>query len=158
MGPKPWIPVQIRTLRIRLTRGGPTHLRALTAALRYLVEQSRNTFGSRRKSKSRPEMSFGTLRQIGSKKGPLMTQSYLSDQTASSFPCGSEKWNRRPPGNEKISLHMLPPLAMTLSFIASRSCANSTISAAPFAVTDWRSDLKKPPSSFPSEKALYSGP
>src|SRR5215471_17273934 len=35
----------------------------------------------------------------------------MSDHTASSLPFGSAKWNRRPPGNEKIFLTIFPPAA-----------------------------------------------
>ena len=40
---------------------------------------------------------------------------YSSDQTASSFPEGSLKWNLRPPGKEKIGTEMSPPATSTCS-------------------------------------------
>ena len=46
-----------------------------------------------------------------------------SDQTASSLPLGSLKWNRRPPGNEKVGFTMAPPAAFTLDSISSRLAA-----------------------------------
>jgi hypothetical protein len=46
--------------------------------------------------------------------------SHLSDHTASSFPLGSAKWNRRPPGNEKISFTIAPPAAATFACMSSR--------------------------------------
>ena len=48
---------------------------------------------------------------------------YLSDHTASSFPLGSVKWKRRPPGKGKISLTMAPPAAWTWAWAAARSAA-----------------------------------
>lgn len=39
---------------------------------------------------------------------PAASTAYLSDQTANSLPSGSRKWNRRPPGNAKISLVIFP--------------------------------------------------
>ena len=44
-----------------------------------------------------------------------------SPQTASSLPAGSRKWNRLPPGKEKIGLTILPPADSTSASVASRS-------------------------------------
>jgi len=46
-----------------------------------------------------------------------------SDQTASSLPLGSAKWNRRPPGKLKISLTIVPPLPRTVSRVCSSARA-----------------------------------
>ena len=47
---------------------------------------------------------------------------YRSDHTASSFPLGSLKWNRRPPGNEYVCRTIFPPAFVIFPSIAS-SCA-----------------------------------
>jgi hypothetical protein len=44
---------------------------------------------------------------------PIYSFYASSDQIAHSFPLGSVKWNRRPPGNEKISLVTLPFRSIT---------------------------------------------
>lgn len=49
-----------------------------------------------------------------------IARDYLSDHSASSFPLGSVKWKRRPPGNEKIGLTILPPAERTFCSLASR--------------------------------------
>jgi len=43
------------------------------------------------------------------------------DQTASSLPLGSEKWNRRPPGNSNVGLVIFPSARMMRRWMASRS-------------------------------------
>lgn len=43
-----------------------------------------------------------------------------SPQTAISLPAGSTKWNRLPPGNEKIGLTTVPPAFSTASRVSSR--------------------------------------
>ena len=46
---------------------------------------------------------------------------HRSDHTASSYPPGSTKWNRRPPGNSKVSLTIRPPCAVIAVSHATRS-------------------------------------
>lgn len=53
--------------------------------------------------------------------GDTLEPVYLSDHTASSFPAGSVKWKRRPPGKEKISLTIAPPAAWIFVCIPARS-------------------------------------
>lgn len=74
---------------------------------------------------------------------------FYSPHTASSFPAGSTKWNRLPPGNEKIGLTIFPPAFSTAPRVSSRSFEYSTGSgfACPSAASAW-----KPPS-MPSLKA-----
>ena len=48
---------------------------------------------------------------------------YPSLNTPNSFPAGSLKWNRRPPGKLKMARVMVPPAASTLACMASRSRA-----------------------------------
>jgi len=56
-----------------------------------------------------------------------------SDQIANSFPEGSKKWNRFPPGKEKISFEMAPLVLITVIFICSRS-EWYKITSAPFPI------------------------
>lgn len=49
--------------------------------------------------------------------------SYAADQTASSYPSGSVKWNRRPPGKAKIATVISPPAAATCRWASSISAA-----------------------------------
>ena len=51
----------------------------------------------------------------------LCEMRYLSDHTDSSFPLGSVKWKRRPPGNENIGLTMVPPALRIFSSMPARS-------------------------------------
>jgi len=51
------------------------------------------------------------------------------DQTASSFPFGSEKWNRRPPGNVKVGLVIFPSARTILSMVGAKSAMRSTLRA-----------------------------
>ncbi|MDB5426727.1 MAG: hypothetical protein JWR43_702 [Phenylobacterium sp.] len=51
----------------------------------------------------------------------IASGSYPSQNTPSSFPLGSRKWNRRPPGKLKMGRVMVPPAARTLASMASRS-------------------------------------
>nr|WP_276596396.1 hypothetical protein [Sorangium aterium] len=54
--------------------------------------------------------------------GPKRNEAHWSDHAAISLPLGSLKWNRRPPGNEKMSRVSLPPAAVTFRRVSSRSC------------------------------------
>ena len=56
---------------------------------------------------------------------------YVADQTASSLPLGSAKWNRRPPGNVNGSRTIRPPADCTDERLASRSSEYSTTSGPP---------------------------
>jgi hypothetical protein len=51
----------------------------------------------------------------------LRERVHTSDHTAKSFPLGSRKWNRRPPGNAKGSTVIFPPASLTLRRLSSRS-------------------------------------
>ena len=46
--------------------------------------------------------------------------------TTSSFPFGSAKWKRRPPGNSNISTTILPPASTTLRCVSSSTLAYKT--------------------------------
>src|SRR5207245_10831725 len=50
-------------------------------------------------------------------------QCYRSVHTASSFPLGSLKWKRRPPGNEYVLRTILPPACLTFPSVSSRWAA-----------------------------------
>jgi hypothetical protein len=56
-------------------------------------------------------------------QSPHLRYKSISDHTAISLPLGSAKWNRRPPGNEKIFLTIFPPAASILFMAAARSPA-----------------------------------
>ena len=51
----------------------------------------------------------------------LGTSRLYSDQTASTFPTPSAKWNLRPPGNSKVGTTMLPPAATIAASVAFKS-------------------------------------
>src|SRR5690606_33933854 len=70
-----------------------------------------------------------------------------SDQTASSFPLGSLKWNLRPPGNSNGSCVISPPALRTASRLASRSREYRMTSGPPPAAAPEPS--RSPPASPP---------
>src|SRR6185503_8191197 len=62
-------------------------------------------------------------RCVQGKRFPRACQPPASDQTASSFPLGSAKWKRRPPGNENVGRTILAPAALIFFSTAARSTA-----------------------------------
>jgi hypothetical protein len=58
------------------------------------------------------------VRRSRTRSVPLQS---VADHTANSFPLGSLKWKRRPPGNGNVSFTILPPSAFTRSSIEARS-------------------------------------
>mmetsp|Transcript_11231 Transcript_11231/g.17355 ORF Transcript_11231/g.17355 Transcript_11231/m.17355 type:complete len:88 (+) Transcript_11231:345-608(+) len=71
---------------------------------------------------------------------------YLSDHTANSFPDGSRKWNLFPPGNENISLLIVPPAFLTISRHSLKLSWYNITNVPPFAIG---SSLNSNPPSSP---------
>jgi hypothetical protein len=85
---------------------------------------------------------------------------YASAQTPSSFPLGSVKWNRRPPGNSYGPFTTWPPAFLTASTDRSRSVEYSSTNGPP-ACTSW--PVRRPPTSGADSPCglwmpAYSGP
>src|SRR5262245_57627223 len=85
---------------------------------------------------------------------------YASAQTPSSFPLGSVKWNRRPPGNSYGPFTTWPPACFTAATDRSRSVEYSSTNGPP-ARTSW--PVRRPPTSGADSPCglwmpAYSGP
>lgn len=95
---------------------------AFLAPLSYgqLKPQTRSVERRRRRRRKQPARGFALNAE---NVAPVRLRLQRSDQTASSFPDGSRKWNRRPPGKLNVGLTMTPPAAFTLASMASRSAA-----------------------------------
>src|SRR5208283_2717406 len=79
---------------------------------------------------------------------------YGSEHTDSSLPLGSVKWNRRPPGYEKISRVTLPPWSTTRRRASSSRGWKMTTRTLPAAIDARLSERKKPPETCPSAKEV----
>ena len=104
---------------------GGTKNRCLTTWLRPNASQAQRPYISVFEKHNRAERTQGAAfeqaRICAVATDCARLPAVYSPQTASSLPAGSRKWNRLPPGKEKIGLTILPPADSTAASVASRS-------------------------------------